>query len=350
MRSLSRCLAVLVLLILLLPAEGWASDGASGGSQEADEVKNGGMWMEALSPEFRNVSVHDPNIVKAGDSYYAFGSHIEAAKSADLLQWTSFTNGYQTPGNQLFDDLSANLSESFLWAGENDADSKGGFAVWAPAVMWNEYYVNQDGTRGAYMMYYSVSSTYIRSAIGYAVSSNLEGPYTYVDTVLYSGFTQDTAYDPDSQVDKKWTNTNIKELMEEGELAEANSGWFNGDGSYNNALYPNAIDAALFFDADGKLWMTYGSWSGGIFIVELDPATGQVIYPGQDGVTPDGRLVDRYFGTKIAGGHTKSGEGPYILYDAQTGYYYLNVSYGWLGAGGGYNIRQILVTERPRRY
>lgn len=350
MRSLSRCLAVLVLFTLLLPAEGWASDGRSGESQEAGEVKNGGVWLETMSPEFRNVSVHDPNIVKAGDSYYAFGSHIEAAKSADLLQWTSFTNGYQTPENQLFGDLSANLAESFLWAGENDADSKGGYAVWAPAVMWNEHYANEDGTRGAYMMYYSVSSTYIRSAIGYAVAPKIEGPYTYVDTVLYSGFTKDTAFDPDSQVDKKWTNTNIKALMEEGKLTEANPDWFNGDGSYNNALYPNAIDAALFFDADGKLWMTYGSWSGGIFIVELNPGTGQVIYPGQDGVTSDGRLVDRYFGTKIAGGYTKSGEGPYILYDAQAGYYYLNVSYGWLGANGGYNIRQFRANQPDGPY
>jgi arabinan endo-1,5-alpha-L-arabinosidase len=68
------------------------------------------------------------------------------------------------------------------------------------------------------MMYYSVSSTYIRSAIGYAVSKHIEGPYTYVDTIVYSGFTEDEAYDADSDVNKKWTNTNIQDLIDDGTL------------------------------------------------------------------------------------------------------------------------------------
>lgn len=117
--------------------------------------------------------------MKDGDTYYVFGSHIEAAESQDLMNWSTFTNGYKTPDNVLYGDLSANLSESFAWAGENDSDSKGGFSVWAPDVFWNEDYVNEDGTKGTYMMYYSTSSTYIRSAIGYAVSQNIKGPYTY---------------------------------------------------------------------------------------------------------------------------------------------------------------------------
>lgn len=341
MKSMYKCLALLFIFTMLIPGEGWASSGddaqrkAAGGDAPA-----GGSAEKKQRPAFTDVSVHDPNIIKAGSAYYVFGSHIEAAKSSDLMNWTTFTNGYQTPGNAIYGDLSRNLAGSFAWAGEDDSDSKGGYAVWAPGVIWNGKYRHADGTTGAYMMYYSASSTYIRSAIGYAVSKNIEGPYTYVDTVIYSGFTKETAFDENSRVDKKWTNTNVKRLVEQGRLAEANPNWFNGDGTYNNAMYPNAIDAALFFDKEGKLWMTYGSWSGGIFIVELDPATGQVKYPGKDGTTTDGRLVDRYFGTKIAGGYTKSGEGPYILYDQASGHYYLNVSYGWLGANGGYNLRQ----------
>ncbi|MET3207820.1 UNVERIFIED_CONTAM: beta-xylosidase [Paenibacillus sp. PvR008] len=85
--------------------------------------------------------------------------------------------------------------------------------------------------------------------------------------------------------------------------------------------------------------MTYGSWSGGIFLLELDKATGKPIYPGQDGTMEDGRLIDRYFGTKIAGGYGESGEGPYIEYNKDTGYYYLFVTYGGLASDGGYNMR-----------
>lgn len=290
-------------------------------------------------PTFSNVSVHDPSIVKDGDTYYVFGSHIAAAKSKDLTNWTSFANGYTTPGNTLYGDLSKNLAGSFAWAGENDADSKGGFSVWAPDVFWNEHYVNKDGTKGAYMIYYSASSTYIRSAIGIAVAPNIEGPYQYVDTIVNTGFTKETAFDKNSKVDKKWTNTPIPQLINEGKLKGPRAGWFNADGSYANRVFPNAIDAAVFYDTDGRLWMTYGSWSGGIFLLELDKATGKPIYPGQDGTTEDGRLIDRYFGTKIAGGYGESGEGPYIEYNSKTGYYYLYVTYGGLAADGGYNMR-----------
>ena len=85
--------------------------------------------------------------------------------------------------------------------------------------------------------------------------------------------------------------------------------------------------------------MTYGSWSGGIFLLEVDPATGKPMYPGEDSTTEDGRIIDRYFGIKLSGGYHQSGEGPYIVYDEKTDYYYLFVTYGGLAAKGGYNMR-----------
>ncbi|MBB3111135.1 beta-xylosidase [Paenibacillus phyllosphaerae] len=304
---------------------------------------------DIVAPTYTNVSVHDPSVIKDGQTYYVFGSHIEAAKSTDLTNWTRFTNGYTTPDNVLFGNLSENLAGSFAWAGEDDSDSKGGFAIWAPDVYWNSEYVNEDNTKGAYMMYYSASSTYMRSAIGYAVSKTIEGPYTYVDTIIYTGFTENEAYDTNSTVNKKWDNTNIKSLIDEGDITEVDEDWFS-DGAYNNYEYPNAIDATLFEDKEGKLWMTYGSWSGGIFVLELDPVTGQPKYPGVDGETEDGRMIDRYFGTKIAGGYYKSGEGPFIVYDKSSGYYFLNVTYGGLASNGGYNMRQFRATNPDGPY
>jgi len=338
-RPLFMMLVCLLLTALAAPVHAAGANADRGG-------KPGQPTRDPQPPAFTEVSVHDPSIVRHGGTYYVFGSHIEAAKSTDLMNWTRFTNGYTTPGNTLYGDLSANLAGSFAWAGENDADSLGGFAVWAPDVFWNEHFVNEDGTKGAWLIYYSASSTYIRSAIGFAASKHIEGPYTYVDTIVYSGFTRDEAYDANSRVNKKWTNTNLSALVENGVLDGPNPDWFNANGSYNNTLYPNAIDANVFYDKDGRLWMTYGSWSGGIFILELDKQTGRPIYPGEDGTTPDGRMIDRYFGTKIAGGYTKSGEGPYIVYDRETDYYYLYMSYGWLGSDGGYNIR-VFRSRRP---
>ncbi|QYR24011.1 family 43 glycosylhydrolase [Paenibacillus sp. sptzw28] len=350
-KSLMRRFTLLFLMfVLMIPSIIVAEGMESTSSQLSDNSNKPYVDEQGAVPVFQNVSVHDPSIVKDGDTFYVFGSHIDAAKSTDLQSWTRFTNGYTTPGNVLYGDLSSNLAGSFAWAGENDSDSKGGFSVWAPDVFWNKDYINKDGTIGAYMMYYCASSTYIRSAIGYAVSKNIEGPYTYGDTVVYSGFTRDQAYDNNSVINKKWSNTNIQALIDSGTLKGTRPEWFNANGSYANSMYPNAIDANLFYDANGKLWMTYGSWSGGIFLLEINKTTGKAIYPGEDGTTADGRLIDRYFGTKIAGGYTKSGEGPYVVYDKNAGYYYLYMTYGWLGADGGYNMRQFRSTSPEGPY
>lgn len=40
----------------------------------------------------------------------------------------------------------------------------------------------------------------------------------------------------------------------------------------------NAIDPAMFYE-DGRLWMSFGSFWGGIFLIELDPVTGLRIAP-----------------------------------------------------------------------
>lgn len=73
---------------------------------------------------------------------------------------------------------------------------------------------------------------------------------------------------------------------------------------------------------------------------ELDRKTGAVKYPGTDSADQvSGNYVDRYFGVHLAGGNHQSGEGPYITYDKETGYYYLYETYGGLTADGGYNMR-----------
>ncbi len=284
------------------------------------------------------VSVHDPSIIKNGDTYYVFGSHIDAARTKDLQNWTRFTNGYTRTNNVEFGNLSQNLKKAFDWAGEDLEDCEGGFSVWAPDVIWNPDFRNADGTKGAYVMYFCTTSTYIRSVICFATSKNIEGPYTFGDTLIYSGFTKNDQYATSAtkNVNKKYTSTNIDELVNSGEVT-MNDSWFRGN-EFNNQLFPNAIDPTIYYGTDGKMYMTYGSWSGGIFTIEINPETGKCIHP-KTGTTSDGRMVDSYFGTKIAGGYGKSGEGPFIDYNPDNGYYYLWTTYGGLQANGGYNMR-----------
>ena len=289
------------------------------------------------------VMVHDPSIFEYNDEYYVFGSHIATAKSSDLVNWTQVSTDYQSVANNpIYGNVKENLAESFTWAGYDDGDCKGGYAVWAPDVIYNPNYVWADGHKGAYMLYYSASSTWRRSCIGYMVSDRADGGYTYGGTVVYSGFTNTgkVNYDGNSTRDTTYTNDYLpfNKLIEEGKIDGDVSTWkcFNSNGSWNNNYAPNAIDPTLFYDATGEhLYMVYGSWSGGIYLLELDPTTGLVIHPKAD----EANNVDAYFGKKLLGGGHISIEGPYIMYDEATDYYYLFVSYGGLTSNGGYQIR-----------
>ena len=88
------------------------------------------MTADAAANKAR-VSVHDPSVIKDGNTYYIFGSHIEAAKTNDLQNWTRFSNGYARTNNVEFGNLSENLKKAFAWSGEDLEDCAGGFAVWA---------------------------------------------------------------------------------------------------------------------------------------------------------------------------------------------------------------------------
>jgi len=296
-----------------------------------------------------HVSVHDPSIFKGDDGlYYIIGSHTASAVSSDLITWTQLNTDYATTtSSPFYGNLQETFAEPFEWAGYNDGDCVGSYAIWAPDAVWNPYYEWEDGDVGAWMLYCCTSSTWRRSCICYLVSKDVDGTYTYGDTIIYSGFTTTGETDGNSTRDTSWDNDylNLTELIalgsENGGIDEISENWFNDDGSWNHLYAPTAIDPTVFFDASGeKFYMTYGSWSGGIFLLELDPTTGEAIYPGTDSVDEvSENYVDRYFGIHLAGGNHESGEGPYIQYDEETGYYYLYETYGSLTAEGGYNMR-----------
>ncbi len=269
------------------------------------------------------VSVHDPSVYALDGAYYIFGTHMSAARSADLRRWTSIADGYRAD-NPVWGDLFGEGSHVFDYAGSAKSlipTDDGRYHVWAPDVIYND-------TMGKYCMYYCTSSTWNASNLCWAVSDSLTGPYEWQGALIYSGFDKNTL-----------SGTDIPETVDE---EYARRTYLNSAGTYNFNKWPNALDPAVFYDADHRLWMVYGSWSGGLFILELDPATGTVIHPEADGEN----RVDPYFGKWLMGGGHKSIEGPYIQYDAEAGYYYLFVSYGSLTAGGGYQIRAFR-SEKP---
>lgn len=262
-------------------------------------------------------SVHDPSILQVGENYYIYGSHMASARSTDLTSWYRMSDGYNA-NNPIFGQIYSVYDEAFAWAGApssfnpTDDAATGGEHVWAPDVIYNK-------TTGLYYMYYCTTSTWNTSNLCYGVSESPEGPFEWKGALIYSGFNKDT-------LDK----TNVLDVVDE---YTAKAKYLSGGGNYNYRIWPNAIDPTVFYDEDDRMWMVYGSWSGGIYLIELDPATGECIHPEED----EANNVDPYFGKLLLGGGHNSIEGPYILYAG--GYYYLFVSYGALNREGGYQIR-----------
>lgn len=289
------------------------SSGEAMGEANADYIVN--MDEIVTSVIKAGVSVHDPSVIKVDGKYYIFGSHMSTAVSEDLRHWTSLGDGYKN-SNPVYKGLLEN-KEAFAYAGSKTSvipTDDGGFHVWAPDVIYNE-------ATGLYYLYFCTTSTWNASNLCYATSESIEGPYEWKGVMICSGFSEGNL-----------NATNVTEFVDR---EEAKSKYIKANGEYDFDRYPNAIDPAVLYDEDGRLWMVYGSWSGGIYLLELDPGTGEVIHPQAD----EEKRVDAYFGKRLMGGRHTSIEAPYILYDEQSGYYYLFVSYGGLTRTGGYQIR-----------
>ncbi len=277
------------------------------GETAVEDIKKGGFTAGA--------SVHDPSIVVGEDGkYYIFGTHMEVAESENLRDWKSIASGVDAKNplfTNLFDGADEGEPAAFAYVGRNEDKW---YSVWAPDVIYNQ-------AMGKYVMYFCTTSSFIKSNICFATADKIEGPYTYQDTILYSGMNNK----------KTASQTDLYDYVGEDDLKT-----YTKTGKFNHSEYPNCIDPTVFYDAEGKMWMTYGSWSGGIFLLEIDEQTGYPIHPEKS--DPE-QGVDVYYGKHLLGGLHNSIEGPYILYDPVSEYYYLFVSYGSLTSGGGYQIR-----------
>lgn len=262
--------------------------GGGGGSDSSTSTPTGGSssggTTTATNPNavqtaltFGNASVHDPSVIKTNSTYYVFGSHLAAAKTTDLMNWTKLADGVDN-NNPLFGNkVTTELAATFAWTTVTD--------LWAPDV--------EQLPDGKFYMYYcSCQGSSPLSALGVAVATNVEGPYANKQILLKSGM----------------------------------SGVSEDGTPYDATKHPNVVDPQVFKDAAGNWWMVYGSYSGGIFIMAMDATTGLPV-AGQG------------YGKHLMGGNHAEIEGAYILYSPTTKYYYLFTSWGGLAAAGGYNVR-----------
>ena len=290
--------------------------------------------------DLRHVSVHDPSVVWEPNKkmYYIFGSHRDNARSTNMMSWTKFANSWtngngQVPYSQAFStpatkkvkkggvEVDFPAFDAIAWAKHGNANYTVDGNMWAPDVIYNT-------KMNKWCMYMSINGDYWYSSIVLLTSTNIEGPYLYQGPVVISGF---SGY-----------NDTSKSLYKETDLELAIGAQTSLPSRYSvsnrwGERYPNCIDPCVFYDETGKLWMSYGSWSGGIYMLELDEETGLRDYDVTYTLTGSGNgiTVDPYYGKKIAGGYYSSGEASYIEYIG--GYYFLFVTNGGLAAGGAAN-------------
>ncbi|WP_426058163.1 family 43 glycosylhydrolase [Hymenobacter sp. B1770] len=163
------------------------------------------------------VGSHDPStIVKSGNTYWIFttGQGIYAKYSTDLIRWTP------SPRPVFQNNIYP------AWINTKVPGFTGTF--WAPEC----FFMN-----GKFYLYYSCS--------------------TFGSKVSTIGLVTNVTLDPASP-NYNW--------VDEGEVI-----------SSDNNSSANAIDPAIYRDASNNLWMTYGSFFGGIRNVQLNATTGKVL-------------------------------------------------------------------------
>ena len=295
------------------------------------------------------VAVHDPSVVvayadafgntyaEAGEGrqkvYFLFGTQLSNAYSYDMESWVTFTPTFYEEGTTTVSTDHAQIFKTAAaWSGYTDAATIKG-NLWAPDIIYNP-------VMEKWCLYYSMSgdSSNFRSSVFLMTADNITGPYEFDGFVVFSGFAPADKGSGAGLDDYKAVtgDTDGSEL----------SRYVNSENKWNNNYGVSCIDPAVLYDEAGDLWMFYGSWSGGIFLLKLDNETGlrdtsrtygsggQPIYDTDE---TKALREDPYLGIHVAGGWYVSGEGPYVEYI--DGYYYLFLSYGFYSPDGGYNMR-----------
>nr|WP_319219606.1 arabinan endo-1,5-alpha-L-arabinosidase [uncultured Trichococcus sp.] len=211
---------------------------------------------------------HDPTMIQDRKSglYYLF--------STDSVVEGTYTSGIQVRKSAdrihweyLGTAFEGVPEEAFAWTNAE--------GLWAPEII--EY-------EGQYRMYYSASTFgSTTSCIGLATAPELQGPWEHQALVVRT----------DSKI-----------------------------------AAHNAIDANVVWDKEGKMWLCYGSFFGGIYLLQLDPQSGLPLEADDFGICIAKR--DR----SILDGAI---EGAFIFHHEELDYYYLFSSYDSLF--DTYNVR-----------
>lgn len=269
--------------------------------------------LQMRTPDFQTWQegcAHDPSLLEWEGTYYAYStdtfgapSGYQIRRSSDLLHWDYLGSAFHMENTASeYKQGKGDLQPAYDWCvtapkevGYGICTRKdGSMAFWAPHCV--------RGTDGKFWLYFCLTGYFggSKSCIGLAKSDSPEGIFRFCSLIVQSP-----------------------------------AGWRT----------PNAIDPQVFF-AENRMFLVYGSFGLGIYLIELDPATG---------LRKDGRTYAQfaakkcgfrdYYGVHLASGSLEGGvvryhEGVDVFENGvwkKKNYYYFMCSYGSLSSV--YNMR-----------
>ncbi len=212
-RTAGVCLLALVLSLLCSSCGVTLLGHLSYGLQSSDPLAHYGLTGDTLP-------VLDPSIIRQGSTYYAFSTDVAGfpAKGNLPIHCSEDRVNWIACGSVFPAGIAA-------WVKEKVPGVQG---LWAPDVSF---------FNGEYHVYYNGSLLHTQQ------------------TVI--GLVTNTTLDP-TDPEYKW--------VDRGLVLESNP----GDDF-------NALDPTILIDGDGSVWMTYGSYYGGIKQRQIDPASGTLL-------------------------------------------------------------------------
>ncbi len=266
-------------------------------------------------------NVHDPSVMKAADGYYymyqtdaSYGNshdghgHFHARRSKDLVNWEYLGSTMDEAPAWVKTKMNEYRTAAGLAAIDNPI-----YGYWAP--------VARKVSDNLYRMYYSI-----------VVTNNIDGNNSWSERA-FIGMAETT--DPSTN---KWEDKGFVTCS----ASDKGTNWSRPDGDWNAYFRWNAIDPSYIITPGGEHWLIYGSWHSGIVSMKLDAASGlpanELGKPwadNADGIANYGQLI----ATRNMSSRWQGSEGPEIVYNAETGYYYLFLAYDALGVP--YNTRVV---------
>ncbi|RZJ70587.1 arabinan endo-1,5-alpha-L-arabinosidase [Flavobacterium sp.] len=268
----------------------------------------------ATRNQWNLANVHDPTVVKEGNYYYMYQTdasygnaheghgHFHARRSTDLVNWEYLGSTMAAAPAWVKETMNAKRAQMGLSPIENP-----NYGYWAPVVR---------KVGGVYRMYYSIVVNELITGTNPDLSWG-ERPYI--------GLMETTSLESNNWVDKGMVICSEPDGVTDYVRSGAND--------WNSYYKFNGIDPSYIVAQNGDHHLVYGSWMTGIASVKLDPATGK---PYQLNTIQD-------YGTRIAGrgniatNRWQALEGAEIIYNPDTGFYYLFMAYDELSVA--YNTR-----------